>query len=263
MKCISWSQCFECFFSPWWCSPRPSLHTPPSPFSLLLTNGAQYASFEYSTSSPKSAEFDAFFPESEPIFSPLVTINARVITTPPHLTDEVVFWVMNIFWFFFSLFLKADFYLQVHWTFFQNSAGLFLGVFADCKLVCVFQSFWVLWWSSEVTAVKSGNMYAYIPENVPDLNGFSSPCKRFSAQPQEPAHLPAHGCFLGMNSTTDFDNPSAFHISLMYLCYLFFDLMFFHWRSHLFTYYIDKQLNLTLNDRSQIWAHSCTGNISI
>lgn len=113
------------FFSPWWCSPRPSLHTPPSPFSLLLTNGAQYASFEYSTSSPKSAEFDAFFPESEPIFSPLVTINARVITTPPHLTDEVVFWVMNIFCFFFSLFLKADFYLQVHWTFFQNSAGLF------------------------------------------------------------------------------------------------------------------------------------------
>lgn len=138
-----------------------------------------------------------------------------------------------------------------------------LGVFADCKLVCVFQSFWVLWWSSEVTAVKSGNMYAYIPENVPDLNSFSSPCKRFSAQPREPAHLPAHGCFLGMNSTTDFDNPSAFHISLMYLCYLFFDLMFFHWRSHLFTYYIDKQLNLTLNDRSQIWAHSCTGNISI
>lgn len=109
MKCISWSQCFKCFFSPWWCSPRPSLHTPPSPFSLLLTNGAQYASFEYSTSSPKSAEFDAFFPESEPIFSPLVTINARVITTPPHLTDEVVFWVMNIFFFFFSLFLKADF----------------------------------------------------------------------------------------------------------------------------------------------------------
>lgn len=169
MKCISWSQCFECFFSPWWCSPRPSLHTPPSPFSLLLTNGAQYASFEYSTSSPKSAEFDAFFPESEPIFSPLVTINARVITTPPHLTDDVVFWVMNIFCFFFLFIPQGWLLFTSPLNFLPKLCWFVLGVFADCKLVCVFQSFWVLWWSSEVTAVKSGNMYAYIPENANDF----------------------------------------------------------------------------------------------